>query len=349
MTPRPAGSLRDRLESGGFAVTAEIGPPRGADASVITRKARALRGWVDAVNITDNQGSHVRLASWAGSLAALSAGVDPVMQLTCRDRNRIALQSDLLGAAAVGVRNVLLLTGDHPKFGDHAEAKPVFDLDSVQLLWVARTMRDDAKLLSGRPLSPPPDLFIGAVENPAAPPASFRADRLGKKVAAGAQFVQTQLVFDVAGFAAWLAQVRDLGLDERCHILAGVGVIRSLRAVDYMRENVPGVEVPEAIERRLRGVPADRVAAEGRAIAAEIVQEVRALPGAAGVHIIAFGDEESVPEIAERAGLERRGAGAEGGGERGEDTGEHADGQGTAGAAGDAAVGAGAKGNHRGH
>ena len=303
MIPRPPASLRDRLESGGFAVTAEIGPPRGADAGVITRKAEALRGWVDAVNITDNQGSHVRLASWAGSVAALAAGVDPVMQLTCRDRNRIALQSDLLGAAAVGVRNVLLLTGDHPKFGDHAEAKPVFDLDSVQLVWVARTMRDEGTLLSGRTLSPPPDLFLGAVENPAAPPASFRADRLGKKVAAGAQFVQTQLVFDVPGFAAWLAQVRDLGLHERCYVLAGVGVIRSLRALEYMRDNVPGVQVPAAVEHRLRGVPPGRVAAEGRAIAAEIIQEVRALPGTAGVHVIAFGDEESVPEILARAGL----------------------------------------------
>ncbi len=309
MTPRPAGSLRARLESGEFAVTAEIGPPRGADAEVITRKAEALRGWVDAVNITDNQGSHVRLASWAGSVAALAAGVDPVMQLTCRDRNRIALQSDLLGAAAVGVQNVLLLTGDHPKFGDHAEAKPVFDLDSVQLLWVARTMRDDGKLLSGRPLDPPPDLFIGAVENPVAPPVSFRADRLGKKVAAGAQFVQTQLVFDADGFAAWLAQVRDLGLDQRCHILAGVGVIRSLRALEYMRDNVPGVQIPAGIERRLRGVPGDRVAGEGRRIAAEIVQRVRALAGAAGVHIIAFGHERGVPEIIEQAGLERRGPG----------------------------------------
>ena len=306
MRPRPRGALRARLESGGFTVTAELGPPRGADADAIRRKARALRGWVDAVNITDNQGSHVRLASWAGSVAALAAGVEPVMQLTCRDRNRIALQSDLLGAAAVGVPNVLLLTGDHPKFGDHADAKPVFDLDSVQLLGVARTMRDEGRLLSGRPVDPPPDLFLGAVENPAAPPLSFRADRLGKKVAAGAQFVQTQLVFDIGGFATWLAEVRDLGLHERCHILAGAGVIRSLRALEFMRHNVPGVQVPAGTEHRLRGVPADRVAGEGRRIAAEIIQQVRELPGAAGVHVIAFGHEESVPDILELAGVGRR-------------------------------------------
>jgi methylenetetrahydrofolate reductase (NADPH) len=306
-SPHPPGSLRARLESGGFAVTAEIGPPRGADADAIRRTARSLRGWVDAVNLTDNQGSNVRLASWAGCVAALAAGTEPVMQLTCRDRNRIALQSDLLGAAAVGVPNVLLLTGDHPGAGDHADAKPVFDLDSVQLLRVARTMRDEGRLLSGRPVDPAPDLFLGAVENPAAAAGRPAADRLAEKVAAGAQFVQTQLVFDVAGFATWLAQARDLALDERCHILAGVGVIRSLRALEYLRRGALGVAIPAATERRVRGVPSDRVAEEGRRIAAEIIQQVRGLPGTAGVHVVAFGDEQSVPDILERAGVGRRG------------------------------------------
>ena len=194
-------SLRDRLTSGSFAVTAEISPPRGASTDPIIDTAALLRDWVNAVNITDNQGSNVRLASWAGSLAALHAGLEPVMQMTCRDRNRIALQSDLLGASALGIRNVLVMTGDHPKFGDHPEAKPVFDLDSVQLLWTLRHMRDQGAVLSGRALKPPPDCFLGAVENPFAPPAGFRAERLGKKVDAGAQFVQTQFVFDVAAFA----------------------------------------------------------------------------------------------------------------------------------------------------
>jgi len=185
-------SLRERLASGAFAITAEISPPRGADTGPIERTAALLRDWVDAVNVTDNQGSNVRLASWAGSLAALKAGLEPVMQMTCRDRNRIALQSDLLGASALGIRTILVMTGDHPKFGDHPGAKPVFDLDSVQLLWTLRHMRDQGALLSGRRLDPPPDCFLGAVENPVAPPAAFRAERLGKKVDAGAQFVAVE-------------------------------------------------------------------------------------------------------------------------------------------------------------
>jgi methylenetetrahydrofolate reductase (NADPH) len=298
--------LRKRLESDGFAVTAEIGPPRGADLAAVRHRAEILRGWVDAVNITDNQGSHVRLSSLAGSLASLDAGVEPVMQMTCRDRNRIALQSDLLSASALGIPNVLLMTGDHPKLGDHAEAKPVFDLDSVQLTWTARTLRDQRKLMSGREVDPAPDWFIGAVENPFAPPEGFRAQRLGKKVAAGAEFVQTQFVFDVPAFAAWMDQVCDLGLHERCYILAGVGPIRTLRALDHMRNNVPGLHIPDQIDRRLRGVPADAVADEGMRLAAEIVQMVREIPGVAGVHVMAFGYERGVPEILDQAGVGRR-------------------------------------------
>ena len=248
-------SLRGRLASGGFAVTAEISPPRGASTQPITKTAASLKDWVDAVNVTDNQGSNVRLASWAGSLALLNAGLEPVMQMTCRDRNRIALQSDLLGASALGIRNILVMTGDHPKFGDHPGAKPVFDLDSVQLLWTLRTMRDQHVLLSGRKLDPAPDCFLGAVENPFAPPVDFRAARLGKKIAAGAQFVQTQYVFDAGAFARWMAQVRDLGLTDQCAILAGVGAVRSVKALDYMHSHVPGVEVPDHIFQRLRSVP----------------------------------------------------------------------------------------------
>jgi methylenetetrahydrofolate reductase (NADPH) len=299
--------LRKRLESEGFAVTAEIGPPRGADLAAVRNKAEILRGWVDAVNITDNQGSHVRLSSWAGSLAVMDAGVEPVMQVTCRDRNRIALQSDLLSASAMGIPNVLLMTGDHPKLGDHAEAKPVFDLDSTQLTWAARTMRDERKLLSGRDVDPAPDWFIGAVENPFAPPEGFRAQRLAKKVAAGAEFVQTQFVFDVPAFARWMEQVTDLGLTERCHVIAGVGPIRSLRALDHMRDNVPGLHIPDEVDRRLRGVPADRIAAEGMRLAAEIVQLVREIPGVSGVHVMAFGYERGIPEILEGAGIGARG------------------------------------------
>jgi len=296
-------SLRERLASGGFAVTAEISPPRGAATGPVNQTAALLRDWVDAVNVTDNQGSHVRLASWAGSLAALAAGLEPVMQMTCRDRNRIALQSDLLGASALGIRNILVMTGDHPKFGDHPEAKPVFDLDSVQLLWTLRQMRDRGVLLSGRKLNPPPECFLGAVENPFAPPAGFRADRLAKKVAAGAQFVQTQFVFDTGTFGRWMAQVRDLGLPERCYILAGVGAVRSRRALDFMRDKVPGVQVPDDVYRRLRAVPADQTADEGARLAAETIQQLSAIEGVAGVHLLVAGNEQAVPGILDGSGV----------------------------------------------
>jgi methylenetetrahydrofolate reductase (NADPH) len=298
--------LQAVLQRGRFAVTAEIGPPRGANIAPIRRKARLLRDWVDAANVTDSQSAVVRMPSWAGCLVAMQEGVEPVMQLQCRDRNRIALQSDLLGAAALEIPNVLLLTGDHPRFGDHPDAKPVFDLDSIQLIWTARTMREQRKLLSGRDLKPAPDWFIGAVENPFAPPLKWRAERLGKKIAAGAQFCQTQFIFDVNIFEQWMKQVRDLGLDRRCFILAGVGPIKSLRALEHMRGEVPGMYVPDEVVRRLRGVPDDRVAAEGLKLCSEIIAQVKTIPGVAGVHVMAFNWEDSIPEILERAGLARR-------------------------------------------
>lgn len=302
MNPGRAG-LRAALDAGRFVVTAEIGPPRGADPDAIAAKAGLLRGWVDAANVTDNQGAHVRLTSLAGSLLAARAGVQPVMQLTCRDRNRIALQSELIAAGALGVPNVLLLTGDHPVYGDHPDAQAVFDLDSVQLVWTARTLRDEGRLLSGRTVDPRPDWLIGAVENPFAPPPRFRAARLGKKVAAGAQFVQTQFVFDHPIFDRWMGEVRDLGLAERCAVIAGVGPIRSLRAAEFLRTKVPGVHVPDDVVRRLRGVVPERVAAEGMRICVETVQRLRETPGVAGVHVMAFGHERAVPEILAEAGL----------------------------------------------
>jgi methylenetetrahydrofolate reductase (NADPH) len=315
----PAGGrFRERLRSGAFTVTAEIGPPRGADPGAIARKVTPLRDWVTAVNITDNQGASVRLASWAGSLLAIAAGVEPIMQLTCRDRNRIALQSDLLGASAMGIPNILIMTGDHPRFGDHASATPVFDLDSVQLLSAARTMRDERRLLSGRELHPAPSWFLGAVEDPSAPPADPPARRLATKVAAGAQFIQTQYVFDVAAFGEWMSQVRDLGLHERCHILAGVGPVCSLRALAHLERGVPGVRVPPGVSRRLRGVPAGRVAEEGVSICAEVIGELRQIPGLAGVHIMAIANEHRIPLILQQAGLgpppDRRPAAAAAGG-----------------------------------
>src|SRR5215472_7315464 len=244
----PSGFQR-RLVAGEFAVTAEIGPPRGADTAPITRTAALLRDWVDAVNITDNQGAAVRLSSLAGSVAALRAGVEPIMQLTCRDRNRIALQSELLSAAALGVPNVLIMTGDHPRHGDHPDATAVFDLDSTRLLSVATAMRDKGTLMSGAELNPPPSWLLGAVENPPGHTASAAdaeaaaekaTGRLAGKINAGAQFVQTQFVFDVGAFAGWMKRVRDQGLHERCAILAGVGPVRSERALAHLA-TIPGV------------------------------------------------------------------------------------------------------------
>lgn len=298
--------LRGAIGAGRFAVTAELDLPHGIDPERVAAKARTLSGWVDAVNVTDNPSARVMPASWAGSVLAAEAGLEPVMQLACRDRNRIALQSDLLGAGLLGIPNVLLLTGDHPRFGDHPDAKPVFDLDSVTLLGAARALRDTGRLLSGRVVTPPPSWLIGAVENPFAAPQQFRAARLGKKVAAGAEFVQTQFVFDVPAFARWMAEVRDLGLAERCAVLAGIGPIRSPRALEFLRTQVPGVHVPDEVVRRLTGVPSDRFAAEGVRLCAEIAAQVREIPGVAGVHVMVFGKEGLIPEIVDTAGLGRR-------------------------------------------
>jgi methylenetetrahydrofolate reductase (NADPH) len=299
--PQP-GRLQRTLAAGQFAVTAEIGPPRSADAEPVRRKAALLRDWVDAVNITDNQSAAVRLSSLAGSIAARAAGAEPIMQLTCRDRNRIALQSELLSAGAMGIPNVLLMTGDHPRYGDHADAKPVFDLDSLELLRVARTMRDEGRLMSGRQLHPAPGWLIGAVENPPAD-AESGAARLGQKIEAGAQFVQTQFVFDVPTFAAWMSRVRDLGLHERCHILAGVGPVHSLRALSHLQHNVPGVHIPDEVADRLRASGPDRIGEEGERLCAETIRALRQIPGVAGVHVMAVAHESSIPGILRQAGV----------------------------------------------
>ena len=299
------GRLHETLSRGHFAVTSEIVPPRGAALTGIRRRARLLRDWIDAGNVTDGQSALVRMASWAGSLTIQREGVEPVMQLQCRDRNRIALQADLLGASAVHIPNVVLLTGDHPRFGDHPEAKPVFDLDSVQLIWLARTLRDQGLLLGGHEVVGHPRWLIGAVENPFAAPMRFRAERLGKKIAAGVQFVQTQFTFDVAIFAGFMQQVRDLGLDRRCHILAGVGSIRSRRGLEYMRQ-LPGVYVPDEVVKRIYAVPEDRTAEEGLKLTIEIMQQVREIRGVAGIHVLASGWEEHVPEVLQAAGVPRR-------------------------------------------
>ncbi len=317
--PRPqpgtgSESFRQVLAAGKFAVTAEIGPPRGADTAPVTRKATALRGWVDAVNITDNQGATVKLSSLAGSVAASRAGLEPIMQLTCRDRNRIALQSELLSASALGVPNVLIMTGDHPRNGDHPEATAVFDLDSTRLLAVATAMRDQGTLMSGKDLKPPPSWLLGAVENPPgrsgsaaeAETAAVRATgRLAGKIEAGAQFVQTQFVFDVPAFAAWMSRVRDLGLHERCYLLAGVGPVRSHRALEHLAR-IPGVVIPEHVTGRLAGLSPDRLRAEGEKLCSEIIAQLADVPGVAGVHVMAIGAEHAIPGILAQAGLPPR-------------------------------------------
>ena len=316
-TAKELRGLQRRLTSAEFAVTAEIGPPRGADTAPVSRKAAALRGWVDAVNITDNQSAAVRLSSLAGSLTALAAGVEPIMQLTCRDRNRIALQSELLSASALGIPNVVIMTGDHPRHGDHSDATPVFDLNSTQLLRVAAEMRDRGRLMSGGDLKPPPSWFLGAVENPpgrvdgsgAGPDRQDEFERatyrLASKIEAGAQFVQTQFVFDVQAFAQWMKRIRDLGLHERCYILAGVGPIRSQRALAHLA-TIPGVIVPDEVTDRLGAVRPEQFRAEGEKLCAEIIAELAEVPGVAGVHVMAISAETSIPGILQLAGVPPR-------------------------------------------
>jgi methylenetetrahydrofolate reductase (NADPH) len=297
-------ALDATLRAGRFAVTAEVTPPRGADPGVAIRKAEALRDWVDGINFTDNPSALVRMSSWGASVALMRAGIDPICQFTCRDRNRIALQSDLLGASAAGIPNVLLLTGDYIGFGDHPDAKEVFDLDSIQLVWMAARMRDEGKLQSGGDIRTRPNWFIGAVENPFAPPTRFRATRLGKKVAAGAQFIQTQFVFDLAQFETFMTEVVDLGLAEHCSIIAGLGPVRSQRMLTHMRQELPGVVIPDSVAKRLES--ATDIEEEAVSLCAETIAAVRAIPGVAGVHVMAYGFEQAIPDILSRAGIAPR-------------------------------------------
>lgn len=300
--PKYYGRLHERLSRGEFACTIELAPPRGAAMGAFRRAARAVRDWVDAANVTDNQSAYARMAGWAGCVALQQEGIEPVMQLQCRDRNRIALQAELLGAAGIGIPNVLLLTGDHQRFGDHPDAKGVFDMDSVQLVWTARTMRNESRLLSGTKLSVAPKWFIGAVENPFAAPQEWRAERLGKKIAAGAEFVQTQLVYDVPLFAKWMQQVRDLGFDKRCFILPTLCPIRSVRGLEYMQKELSGIWIPGVIADRIRRTTAEQVEEEGLRITVEAIQQLREIPGVAGIHLSMPGQEERFPALMRDSG-----------------------------------------------
>lgn len=295
--------LETILRSGAFAVTTELGPPRGADGSAVRQKAAMLRTAVDAVNVTDNQNAVARMSSWAASVMLLQEGVEPVYQMVCRDRNRIAMQSDIMGASALGLRNLLCLSGDHQSFGDHPYARSVFDIDSVQQIHMARHMRDEGKLLGGAAIDPPPKLFIGAVANPFAPPLEWRVHRLAKKAGAGADFVQTQCVFDMKRFTEWVSQARDMGITEKTFIMAGLIPLRSVEMAHYMIARIPGVHIPDEILRRMKGVENSRQENEGLQIACEQIQQLREMKGVSGVHLMTINREHRVPEIVEMAGL----------------------------------------------
>ncbi len=299
----PGHSSRGRLErvlrAGVFAVTAELAPPDSADPQDVYERARVFDGYVDGLNATDGSGANCHMSSVGMCALLTQKGYALVQQISCRDKNRIAIQGDVLGGAAMGVSNMLCLTGDGVQAGDHPQAKPVFDLDCMSLLETIRTMRDKSEFLSGRIITSPPKVFLGAAANPFAPPYKFRPFRLAKKIAAGAQFVQTQYCFDMSRFKQFMESVRDLGLDQKCFILAGVGPLASANAALWIRNNVPGIHIPDEIIKRLSG--ARRQKAEGRKICIELIQQLKEIKGISGVHVMAYRQEEEVAEIIDRS------------------------------------------------
>jgi 5,10-methylenetetrahydrofolate reductase len=305
LEPLPGHFSRGRLERvlrrGEFAVTTELNPPDSANADDVYQRAAIFDGWVDAINAVDASGANCHMSS-VGICALLTRmGYAVIMQIACRDKNRIAIQGDVLGAAAMGVGNILCLTGDGVQCGDQPGAKPVFDLDSMSLLETVRTMRDEARFLSGRKLSSPPHVFLGAAINPFAPPFDFRPLRLQKKIAAGAQFVQSQYCYDIPMLREYMNRVRDLGLDRQCFILVGVGPLASARTARWMRANVPGVHIPDEIITRLDG--AENQKAEGKKICIELIDEVKEIEGVCGIHVMAYRQEEYVAEIVADSGV----------------------------------------------
>jgi methylenetetrahydrofolate reductase (NADPH) len=303
--------LHRLLSSGQFVVTAELQATDSPNPGSVYRLADLLRGHVDAVNCTDNSAAHPHISPLASAHLLLDRGLEPIVQLACRDRNRLALQADLVGMAALGARNVCLMTGDDVTAGDHPETKPIYDIDAVHAIQIARIMRDRGTYVSGRPLDEPLPLFIGAVENPFAPPRDFRPVRLGKKIEAGAEFVQTQIVFNMETMRLFMSRSDELGLLDRVFILPSVYVCRSLKAVRYLRDMVPGIDVPDSVIGRLEGVPPERQADEGMRIAVEIVGELRQMRGVAGVHLISIKGDESIVRLVEEAGLLPRPAAVE--------------------------------------
>ncbi|MCP3873620.1 MAG: methylenetetrahydrofolate reductase [Desulfobacteraceae bacterium] len=294
-------NLEKVLNAGHFAFTGECGPPKGANVDHLNEKLSPLVGCVDAVNMTDNQTAVVRMSSIAGSVLMLEKGLEPNFQMVCRDRNRLAMMSDILGAYAMGIRNMLCLSGDHTCFGNHPEAKGVHDIDSMQLIAMVKKMRDEGKFMNGEDIDGPPKLFIGAASNPFGDPYEYRVFRLAKKIQAGVDFVQTQCIFNMEKFRDFMKQAVDMGLHEKCYILAGVTPMKSAGMANFMSKFVPGMDIPESLIKRLRGVPKKDQPEEGIKFALEQIEEFKEMEGVAGVHLMAIEWEHRVPEIAERA------------------------------------------------
>jgi methylenetetrahydrofolate reductase (NADPH) len=303
MKTKTPSRLEKVLAAGHMAVTSECGPPRGSDPDVITKKANLIKDHVDAVNITDNQTSVTRMCSLAACIRLKMLGLDPVLQMVTRDRNRIALQSDILGAASFDIYNILCLSGDHQSFGDCAQGQNVHDLDSMQLLQTVRHMRDEGKFLGGDDIARPPQMFAGAAANPFADPFEIRVPRLAKKVKAGAEFIQTQCIYNLDKFEEWMQGVRDRGLHEQVAVLAGMTPMKSAGMAKYMKNRVPGMDVPDELVKRLSATPKEKQAEEGINICIEAIERLKEVEGVRGFHIMAIEWEEMVPEIVERAGL----------------------------------------------
>jgi methylenetetrahydrofolate reductase (NADPH) len=303
MKAKTPSKLEKILASGNMAVTSECGPPRGSDPEVIIRKAELIKNHVDAINVTDNQTSMTRLCSLAACIRLKLMGLEPVLQMVTRDRNRIAMQSDILGAASFDIHNILCLSGDHQSFGDCAQGQNVHDIDSLQLVQTVRHMRDEGKFLGGDAIVRPPQMFVGAAANPFADPYEIRVPRLAKKVAAGAEFIQTQCIYNLDKFEDWLSKARDRGLTEQVYILAGLTPMKSAGMARYMKNRVPGMDVPDAVVKRLADTPKEKQAEEGINICVESIQRLKEVKGVAGFHIMAIEWEEMVPAIVERAGL----------------------------------------------
>ena len=296
-------NLEKVLKAGHFAFTGECSPPRGPDTEHLREKISHLKGMVDAVNVTDNPTAVVRMSSWAASLVVQQEGLQAVYQIVCRDRNRLAIQSDLLGASAHGIKNVLCLSGDHQTAGDHPEAKNVYDIDSIQLIQAVKNLRDEGVFINGERTESNISMFIGAASNPFAEPFDFRVYRLAKKIAAGADFIQTQGVFNMSRFREFMKKAVDMGLHEKCYILAGVLPLKSIGMARYMATSVPGMDIPENLIKRLKDAGKEKAAQEGIEIAVETIQEVKEIEGISGIHLMAVEWEHKVPEIAKAAGV----------------------------------------------